>query len=213
MRIGILGNGLMAESLGGQWARRGYDVMIGGRDPNRAGDLAQRIGATAGTLQEATTYGEVLLLAVPAEVAVDTLTAIDVPPGRTLIDCTNSVNQQDFSLDEPVMAESISRAVPQAHVVKAFNLAPDAVWRGAPHEFEGAPMGVPICGDDPGAMSQVAVLVKDLGCEPVVAGGLARARLLEATAAFVIGVWVAGGDVRALFPPVAAAFGAVRPGE
>jgi 8-hydroxy-5-deazaflavin:NADPH oxidoreductase len=155
----------------------------------------------------------VLLLAVPAEVAVDTLAAVDIPPGRTLVDCTNSVDQQDFTLDEPAMAESISRAVPHVHVVKAFNLTADAVWRGAPHEFEGAPLGVPICGDDPDAVAQVAVLVKDLGCEPVVAGGLARARLLEATAAFAIGVWVSGGDVRALFPPVAAAFGTVRPGD
>jgi predicted dinucleotide-binding enzyme len=55
--------------------------------------------------------------------------------------------------------------------------------------------------------------VRDLGGEPVFAGGLARARLLEATAAFAIGVWVSGGDVRTLFPPMAAAFGEVRPGD
>ena len=30
------------------------------------------------------------------------------------------------------MAEAISRAVPHAHVVKAFNLAADAVWRNPP---------------------------------------------------------------------------------
>jgi len=213
MRIGILGNGLMAAALGEPWVRAGHDVMIGGRKPERAADLADRIGATSGSLQEATAYGDILLLAVPAEAAVDTLKSLDVGAGRTLIDCTNSINHRGFTLDEPAMAEAISRAVPHVHVVKAFNLAADAVWREAPHDFEGARLGVPLCGDDPAAVEQVGVLVRALGCEPVFAGGLPRARLLEATAAFAIGVWAAGGDVRALFPPVEAAFGAVRPGD
>ncbi|TCO18086.1 hypothetical protein EV652_116114 [Kribbella steppae] len=213
MRIGILGNGLMAAALGEQWVRAGHDVMIGGRKPERAADLADRIGATSGSLQEATAHGEILLLAVPAEAAVDTLKSLDIEAGRTLIDCTNSINHRGFTLDEPAMAEAISQAVPHVHVVKAFNLAADAVWREAPHDFEGARLGVPLCGDDPAAVEQVGVLVRGLGCEPVFAGGLPRARLLEATAAVAIGVWAAGGDVRALFPPVGAAFGAVRPGD
>ena len=32
MRIGVLGTGKMAASLGGAWARAGHDVVIGGRD-------------------------------------------------------------------------------------------------------------------------------------------------------------------------------------
>jgi predicted dinucleotide-binding enzyme len=208
MRIGILGNGLMAEALGRHWVKAGHDVMIGGRSLERAAVVAGRIGATTGSLQEATTYGEVLLLAVPAEAAVPVLTALDIGAGRILIDCTNAVNQQDFTLAEPAMAEAISRAVPEVHVVKAFNLAADAVWRDAP---EG--LGVPICGDDPVALEQVGVLVRDVGCEPVVAGRLARARLLEATAALAIGVWVSGGDVRGLFPPLEAAFGSASLGN
>jgi predicted dinucleotide-binding enzyme len=213
MRIGILGNGVMAGALGGQWVRADHDVMIGGRKPERAADLADRIGATSGSLQEATTYGEILLLAMAAEAAVDTLKSLDIEPGRTLIDCTNSINHQGFVLDEPAMAEAISQAAPHVCVVKAFNLAADAVWRDAPHEFEGTRLGVPLCGDDPAAIEEVGVLVRALGCDPVFAGGLARARLLEATAAFAIGVWAAGGDVRTLFPPASAAFGAVRPGD
>jgi predicted dinucleotide-binding enzyme len=102
------------------------------------------------------------------------------------------------------MAETISRYADQARVVKAFNLAADSVWRRAPQP--GQPLGVPICGDDQEALDQVAVLVRDLGCEPVQAGGLERARLLEATAAFAIGVWVGGGDTRGLFPPKDQAF-------
>jgi len=213
MRIGILGNGLMAEALGEQWVRAGHDVMIGGRAPERAAGLAARIGATSGTLQETATYGDVLLLAVPADAATGTLAALVIGDGMTVIDCTNSVNPASLTLDEPAMAEKISSAVPHVHVVKAFNLAADAVWRAALHDFGGGRLGVPLCGDHPAALQQVGALVRDIGCEPMIAGGLSRARLLEATAVFAIGVWVSGGDVRALFPPVTAAFGTVRPGD
>ncbi|MGW6196538.1 NADPH-dependent F420 reductase [Kribbella sp. NPDC055110] len=204
MRIGTLGNGLMAEALASQWVKAGHDVMVGGRSADRAAEVAERVGATAGSLAEAAAYGEVALLAVPAEVAVKV--AEVVPAGTTLIDCTNALDQRDFTLAQPAAAEAISRAVPGVQVVKAFNLAPDAVWRNPP-----AGLGVPLCGD--AGVEQVAELVRDLGCTPVFAGGLRRARLLEATAALAIGIWVSGGDVREMFPPLADAFGAVLPGQ
>lgn len=205
MRIGILGTGLMADALGGQWVKAGHDVFVGGRSPDKSATLADRIGAAHGSLQEATAFGEVVLLAVPAAAAVDTVGSLDLA-GRTLVDCTNAVDHKDFTLASPAMAETISNHAKGAHVVKAFNLAADSVWRTAPHDFEGRPLGVPICGDDPDAVARVGVLVRDLGCEPVPAGGLVRARLLEATAAFAIGVWVSGGDTRALFPTLDDAF-------
>ena len=204
MRIGTLGNGLMAEALAGRWVEAGHDVMVGGRDPERAAELAKRIGAVAGSLMEAAAYGEVVLLAVPAEVAVEV--AKLVPPGRTLIDCTNALDHRDFTLAHPATAEAISRAAPEVQVVKAFNLAADTVWRNPP-----AGLGVPICGD--GGLDLVAELVQSVGCVPVTAGGLARAKLLEATAALAIGIWVGGGDVRGMFPALADAFGTVLPGQ
>ncbi|TDU90627.1 hypothetical protein EV138_4219 [Kribbella voronezhensis] len=211
MRIGTLGNGEMAEALGRHWVRAGHQVMIGGRDPGRAATVAARIGATGGSMQDASKYGKVVLLALPAEVAVGVLTGLDLAPGTTLVDCTNAFDHGDFTLAVPAMAESISQAVPHVRVVKAFNLAADTVWRDAPQLFDGAPLGVPICADDPAAADLVGRFVRDLGYLPVPAGSLARARLLEATAALAVGIWVTGGDVRALFPPRAAAFGTTPP--
>jgi predicted dinucleotide-binding enzyme len=163
-------------------------------------------------LQEATSFGDVAMLAVRAEAVEETMRAVDAPggslAGRPLIDCTNAVVPGEFTLAMPAMAELIAGLAEGAHVVKAFNLAADAVWRDAPHDFK---LGVPLCGDDPESIELVAVLVRALGCEPVPAGGLRRARLLEATAAFAIGVWVGGGDTRSLFPPLEAAFGTISP--
>ncbi|TWD83929.1 hypothetical protein FB561_5100 [Kribbella amoyensis] len=210
MRIGILGSGRMADALGGRWAQAGHEVLVGGRSPERAKELALRIGSQHGTLQDAAEFGEVTLLAVSAEAADGVLRTVGAPDGslagRPLIDCTNSVDQRDLTLAEPAMAERISELSPGAAVVKAFNLAADPVWRSTPQTFEGRPLGVPLCGDDEAALVKVEELVRALGGEPVRAGGLARARLLEATAAFAIGIWFGGGDTRALFPPLAHAF-------
>jgi predicted dinucleotide-binding enzyme len=56
------------------------------------------------------------------------------------------------------------------------------------------------------------MLVRDLGCEPVDAGGLDRAGLPEAAAAFAIGLYLGGGDPRAVFPPVEYAGAAANAG-
>jgi predicted dinucleotide-binding enzyme len=50
----------------------------------------------------------------------------------------------------------------------------------------GKPIGALYCGNDPGAKQQVAELNKELGAEPIEAGPLSQARLLEATAILVI---------------------------
>jgi Predicted dinucleotide-binding enzymes len=76
-----------------------------------------------------------------------------------------------------------------------------------PLEFDGQPLTVPICGDDPGALATVRSLITDLGCVPLEGGGLDRAGLLEATAAFAIGLLFQGDDPRSVFPPIEYATG------
>src|SRR4051794_24076762 len=43
-----------------------------------------------------------------------------------------------------------------------------------PPVFDGTPLAVALCGDDPGALERVRSLVADLGCDPVDGGGLER---------------------------------------
>jgi predicted dinucleotide-binding enzyme len=209
MRIGILGTGNMADALAGQWARRVHEITIGGRDLDRAGALATKIGASAGTLSQAAAFGDVVLLAVPhsAVPAVLDSAALD---GQIVVDCTNPVVPGRFvlSTNGQSAAEAIVTRAPSARVVKAFNLCHVDVWRMRPPVFEGRPLAVPLCGDDPDAIATVASLVSDLGCHPVNGGRLERAGLLEATAAFMIGLWMSGEDAQAVLPPLEFAEGA-----
>ncbi|MGW0871462.1 NADPH-dependent F420 reductase [Streptomyces sp. NPDC002740] len=197
MRVGILGTGGMADALGTQWRRAGHEVVTGGR----SGGL--REAAAAGT--------DAVLLAVPYEAVVEVVGGLEEAlRGRVLIDCTNPVGP-DFGLltaDGPSAAERVAAAAPTAHVVKAFNLCHVDVWRLKPPVFDGRRLAVPLCGDDEAALSVVRRLVRDLGCEPLNAGGLDRAGLLEATAALLIRLWLGeGADAQAICPPLAYAAG------
>ncbi|MFJ9583338.1 NADPH-dependent F420 reductase [Streptomyces acidicola] len=191
MRIGILGTAGMADALGTQWRRAGHEVLAG----SRSGGLSQ--AAEFGT--------DAVLLAVPYEAVVGVVAGLEeVLSGRVLIDCTNPVGPGFGLLTEggPSAAERIASAAPTAHVVKAFNLCHESVWRLTPPVFDGRPLAVPLCGDDPHALSVVRRLVRDLGCEPLNAGGLDRAGLVEATAALLIRLWLGeGADAQAIAPP------------
>ncbi|MFD2350935.1 NADPH-dependent F420 reductase [Nonomuraea ferruginea] len=198
MRIGILGAGNMVGALGAQWTRAGHEIMVSGRDPARAAALAATTGARAGTFREAAGFGDVAAVAVLAEAVPAVLAeAGDAARGKPVIDVTNDVGPHGF---RPV-AREIAR-LSGGHVVKAFNLCHVDVWRMTPPVFGGRPLAVPLCGDDPDALALARGLAADLGCAPVDGGGLGRAELLEATAAFMIGLWSGGADAQAVLPPL-----------
>ncbi|MEV0058937.1 NAD(P)-binding domain-containing protein [Nocardia sp. NPDC050718] len=236
MRIGIIGAGAMAAALGGGWAAAGHEVRIGARSAEAGRALAAQIGSRqpvrrstevpgigsaatpvvhAGDIASAITDADVVLLAVP----VDALTAVlgehrDALAGKVLIDCTNAFlpdaaapeGVTAFVLSEGAVTERIAATVPKAHVVKAFNLLAAEVWAGPDRVFDGERLAVPLCGDDADALRTVASLAEDLALQPFPAGGLHRARYLEATSVFTVGLWFAGANARAMLPPLSAAF-------
>ena len=222
MRIGIIGAGEIAEALGSRWARAGHEILIGARSHERAAKLAAAIGGTSrsGGIRDAAEFGAATLLAVPASALAEVLdvagAAAGVFEGRTLIDCTNAFVPDESAepgtpslvLSEEGVAERIANSAVGAHVVKAFNLCAAEVWESDQHVFDGKRLIVPLCGDDPSALATVETLATDLDSVPIRAGGLHRARYLEATTAFVVGLWFAGHDARSIFPAQDEAFAA-----
>ncbi|MEV6539638.1 NAD(P)-binding domain-containing protein [Streptomyces sp. NPDC051665] len=206
MRIGILGTGGMADALGTQWIRAGHEVLFGGRDLGRAEALARRRGGLSGGFREAADFGTgAVLVALPWDAVAEVARQLPLA-GRVLIDCTNPVGDgfRLLTAGGPSAAEQLAAAAgPEAHVVKAFNLCHEDVWRLTPPVFDGRPLGVPLSGDDAEALAVVGQLVRDVGCEPFVAGELGGgAGLLEATAALLIRLWVREGvDAQSIAPP------------
>ncbi|GAA2064639.1 NAD(P)-binding domain-containing protein [Streptomyces albiaxialis] len=186
----------MATALGGAWRRAGHEVLVAGRDRHR----------------EAAAYGDVVLAALPADVAPEVVKGLgEALAGRTVLDCTNPivpVEGEGLMLSTggvTSVARRMAEAAPHAHVVKAFNLCHESVWTREELVYEGAPLAVPYCADDADAGARTAELITSMGCAPLACGGLARAAYLEATGAFAIGVWWSGGETRHVFPTPAEA--------
>lgn len=204
MRIGILGTGALAEALAGSWTRAGHEVTVGGRSTGKARALAERAGARPGSPRDAATGQDAVLLAVlwngVADILAEAGAADGVLDGVPLIDPTNAMEHGVGDLLTP-SAETIAvrnaKLAPGAHVVKAFNLQPTAIWDNG-----GAGVLVPLCGDDADALRVTGTLVRDAGGVPATLGGLARAHQLEQLAGFVIGMAFAGADPRAAIPEI-----------
>jgi predicted dinucleotide-binding enzyme len=202
MRLGVLGAGMMTEALVPHWLRAGHDVMIGGRTPAKAEELARRLGARAGTLREAAEFGQVIFLAVLHAGVQPTLrgagAADGVLRGKVLIECTNAIDERMMVSTGPgaSISEQIA-TVTQARVVKAFNQVHAEVWKRAAR-YGGEPQLVPIAGD-PDAKMVASRLIRDAGGEPLDAGGLEHAHELEAMAAVVIRLLVGDADPLSAF--------------
>jgi predicted dinucleotide-binding enzyme len=205
MRIGFIGGGDMAEALASRWAAR-HEVLIGGRDRAKAQAVAARLGhgARAGSGADAAAFGEAVVLATRyADVfaAIDSAGGPAAFAGKVVIDINNPVSGFDGNFvaqtyDGTSLAEAIARAVPGAHVVKAFNMCQARVWRMDPPLFDGRRLVVLHCGDDAGAKQLVAGLITEVGAEPVDVGTLKYAHALEAATGIVIKLLFSGRDWR-----------------
>jgi 8-hydroxy-5-deazaflavin:NADPH oxidoreductase len=208
MRIGILGAGALAGALGSRWAQSGHRLVIGSRSQAKAQALASRLGsgAQAGTLRQAVTGCDAVLLAVLWDGVRDVLDAVGAADGTLdgilLIDPVNAVGHGIGVLRTPPAmsaAQQIAAMAAGAHVVKAFHLFPASQWTGPGGE---APVTVAMCGDNPAALRTAGQLVRDAGGIPTVLGSLDRSRQLEEVAGFVIGLAFAGADPRLAIPSV-----------
>lgn len=178
---------------------------------------AHPIAVRAANIGVAIADADVVLMAVPVGALAELLVEHgDALAGKVVIDCTNAFLPDEsapdgttaFVLSEDAVAERIAAGAPKAHVVKAFNLLAAEVWADAARVFDGVQLAVPLCGDDATAVRTAAALAEDLALQPFPAGGLHRAKYLEATSVFTVGLWFSGADARAMLPPLSAAFAA-----
>jgi predicted dinucleotide-binding enzyme len=70
-----------------------------------------------------------------------------------------------------------AKLLPGAHIVRAFNAIGSGKLAELAHRA-GEPVGVPIAGDDPQAIAVAQSLIREIGFEPVLVGGLAMGKHL-----------------------------------
>jgi len=183
-KIGIIGAGNVGGVLGTRWAKSGHTVVFGSRKPEseEIKILVSGAGATAsnGTIAQAVSASDVLLLSTPWPAAEEALKSAGDLSGKILIDATNPVRPQLDGLLLGNMTsggEQVAAWAPEAKVVKAFNTVGNNVM--ANPEFSAGKVAMFYCGDDAEAKRTVASLIGELGFDPLDAGPLTQARLLE----------------------------------
>ncbi len=183
MNIAVIGTGNIGSGLGMLWAKKGHKVVFGSRNPAKGKELAQKLGngCSGAGVAEAAKSAEVILLSVPYSAARDSLKSCGSIEGKVLIDCTNPLSS-DMSLALGFTtsgAEEIAKAARGAKVVKALNTIFAQIHHSGNADFNGQRPSVFYCGDDLAAKEKVSALISDAGYEPVDAGPLRNARLIE----------------------------------
>lgn len=196
MRVGIIGSGMVGQTLAADLARLGHAVVIGTRDPGKLeAFVAEHSGVRAASNAEAAAFGEMVLLATNWE---GTREALDLAGpenlnGKVVVDITNPL---DFSTGRPALAlgwntsagEQVQGWIPGARVVKALNtVTADAMLK--PREFTGGEPDMFIAGNDPEAKGEVARLLESVGWGVVDLGDITMSRLIEPLAL----IWITHG--------------------
>ncbi len=164
-KVAIIGRGHVGKALQAGAQKAGYETRMVGKD---------------GGARDAAAWGDIVILAVPYN-AVNEVVSMIGPAlsGKVVVDATNALTQQmQLAIGHTTSAaEELQKKIARAAVVKAFNTVfADTMSTG---KVGGRSLALFVASDDAKAKQSVMQLAKDIGFDPVDAGGLANARYLE----------------------------------
>ena len=187
-KIGIIGSGVVARSLGNGFLKHGYEVMLSSRELSKLNEWKEKGGAKAhtGSFEDAAKFGKIVVLAVKGTAAAN---AVDEAgpqnlQWKTVIDTTNpiagsppenGVIKYFTGLDESLM-EQLQTRFPEVHFVKAFNSVGNAFMVNPP--FSEKPTMF-ICGNNDEAKKNVHGILDKCGWEVADMGKATGARAIE----------------------------------
>lgn len=174
MSYAIIGFGAVGQALARAFARKNVDVAVASRRPPEAlAPLAKEIGPTIipRSLPEAL-EAEIVILAVPFWEHREVSKTAPSWEGKIVIDATNAFGVPLEDLEGLPSSVVVSRALPGARLVKAFNHLPAGILAADPN-IKGGRRVVFLSSDDESATAAVASLADELGFAPVGLGKLA----------------------------------------
>lgn len=207
MNVGILGSGIVAQTLGAKLVERGENVVLGTRSPDNLGakrgmgaSLDEWVRKTGGkariaTFADAAAHGEIVINATSGGASLEALKLAGERnlDGKILIDVANPL---DFSRGMPPsltvcntdsLGEQIQRAFPNAKVVKTLNTTNTMVMVN-PAQVAGGDHDLFVSGNDAAAKARVIELLKHwFGWRTIIdLGDITTARGAE----MVLPIWV-----------------------
>lgn len=170
MKIGILGTGVVGNTLGTALIEKGHEVKMGSRDAvnEKAAEWTKANGknASQGTFEDAAVFGDIIFNCTKGEHSLEALTSAGEQnlAGKILVDVANPL---DFSkgmpptlslVNDTSLGETIQTAFPETKVVKTLNTLNCSLMVDASKLAEGD-HHLFICGDDETAKQKVKELL------------------------------------------------------
>jgi 8-hydroxy-5-deazaflavin:NADPH oxidoreductase len=178
MKIGIIGAGKIGATAARLFVSAGHEIAISNsRGPESLRALVAELGAKATALpvDEAGSFGDVVLLAVPWHME-SALPKGERLRGRVVIDAMNPYNPGGgfFDLQGSTSSEIVLKRIPGARLVKAFNTIyyEHLAMRGRKELPVQERHAIYLAGDDVQAKQVVARLIEEIGFAPVDTGSL-----------------------------------------
>jgi len=188
MKVGIIGSGAVAQSLGAGFLKHGHEVMLGTRDAGKLADWHKHNSkARIGDFAQTAAFGETVLLAVKgtvAERALDGAGAANLA-GKVVIDATNPITEEApvngvlkfFTTHDDSLMERLQRKFSDARFVKAFSCVGNTLM--VDPQLPGGKPTMFICGNDDAAKNTVTGILDQFGWETADMGKVESARAIE----------------------------------
>jgi hypothetical protein len=214
MKVGILGSGMVGQTIGAKLAERGVDVVLGTRTPEQLDEkrgmgppLSEWLAKAGrkgrlGTFADAAAHGDLIINATSGAGSLEALMLAGAEhlEGKILIDVSNPL---DFSKGVPPslsicntdsLGEQIQRAFPSTKVVKTLNTT-NAYVMVDPGQIADGDHDIFVSGDDAEAKALVSSLLKQwFGWKSVIdLGDITTSRGAEMILPMWIRLWGALG--------------------
>jgi predicted dinucleotide-binding enzyme len=193
VRIGIIGAGSLGKAIARRFLLSGHEILFGGG--GSAQEAAAELGVRHGSNADAARFGAVAVLSVPFAAVPRALEQSGPLDGVVLWSCVNALKPDLTGLAvgfDTSAAEEVARLAEGARVVSAIPPFAEALENGDLFYDRGLNPSVFVCGDDEQSKGLVWELVGDLGAQPVDAGPLSAARLVEPAMMLLVSIAYSG---------------------
>lgn len=187
MKVGIIGSGVVAQSLAAGFIKHGHDVTVGTSNPSKLKEFQEKNPkAKIASFEDAVNFGNIVVLAVKGTAAESIVKDLSQAlSGKTVIDTTNPIANQPpvngviqyfTSMNESLM-ERLQKIAPSANFVKCFNSVGNTYYVNP--QFAGGKPTMFICGNNEGARKQVKDILDVFGWETADMGKAEAAGSIE----------------------------------
>lgn len=189
MNIGILGSGIVGQTLANGFLKYGHQVKIGTSDKSKLNDWLKNAGAGASVVSfnDAAEFGDIIVLAVKGTAALAVLekAGSNNLANKTIIDATNPIAEvppvngvlQFFTDINSSLMEMLQSKFPSANFIKAFSCVGNSLMVNP--DFNGIKPTMFIAGNNINAKAAVKEILDNFGWDVEDMGNAEAARAIE----------------------------------